>query len=202
MITILGHDTGVTNGCVAVVSFRPNPKNKNLPWQFNIRTLKILPNTLSDMKSDQTGQLKKYVNDVMEIFNKYSVDHLVAERFMIRSFRTATAEYICVMLGALDNEMRWRKKKPPVFIPAVTWKNAVNRLFNLKDFYKQVHALPHECDSVLMAFHQAGCLDLLATEKARKELQWKLEQKTSRPAKRVAKKKPVKKAAKKKSVKK
>lgn len=187
MITVLGHDPGTTNAGFAVVSFRQNPANKKSPWQFKIHTVGILQNTLSDLKANQEEQLRKYAEELTSLLVKYKAESVIAERFMIRSFRTATAEYVSFMLGYLICYLKEKTKTKPDLtpIPAVTWKNAVKRIFDLDAFYKDVHAYPHEIDSVLMCFYTTNCLSVLSTAKARKELKCKIESKTTRPPKRV-----------------
>lgn len=194
MITILGHDPGITNAGFAVVSFRPDPRGHKFPCQYKIRQVGILENTLSDLKVNPRKQLVEYGNELLALVKKYKAKHLIAERFMIRSFRTATAEYVSWMLGSLDTRLEYETKINTTAIPAVTWKNAVKRIFDLDAFYKSTHAFPHEIDSVLLAFYQAGQLNLLQTAKSRKVLKCKIETVSTRPAKRIPKKKtgPVK----------
>jgi len=185
MLKILGIDPGTANCGFSVVSFDKKCK-------FDIPALGMIKNTLVDLKDDPRLQLDAFGDEIEELIETYNPDAISIERFLIRSFRTPTAEQVTAMIGYLFGAF----PNIPIYpYTAVTWKNAAKKVLNLPKnldpFYKSVHALPHECDAVMLAFHHANALPLLSNKKERNKLICLLEEKTTRPPKRIPKAKAL-----------
>ncbi len=148
MITILGIDPGSVNAGYAIL--RARVKNKKI--QYKLEECGKLNNLLKDLKHPHKKVLKAHVREVKSLVNKYKADYVLTERYMTRGIKGSTIEAVNQMLGALDIGLSQEITQ----IPAATWKNQVNRIFDLKEFYKSVRVEPHEVDAVLQAFWLAG----------------------------------------------
>jgi hypothetical protein len=107
---------------------------------------------------DPLAQYRAYKRELMAL-GKF--DLVVAERFQARGNKGPTIECISVMLAALLELYPGKT----VFLTASTWKNRVNRVFDLKAYYDdlkhaQVDVRPvsdrktvHELDSSLMGLY-------------------------------------------------
>lgn len=146
---ILCLDPGTTNFGLSIL----NVNGKKV----KIEGSKTVKHRVTDMK-DPLAQYKAYKKELRELG---AFDLVVAERFQARGNKGPTIECISVMLAALL-EMYPGKT---VFLTASTWKNRVNRVFDLKEFYEdlkqeQVDVRPvslrktvHELDSSLMGLY-------------------------------------------------
>ena len=112
--------------------------------------------------------LDKYLREVKKISKGYEVDEIVAERFMSRGNGGTLIESVNMMLGQLNTVSR----NKITLLSASTWKNRVNKFFDLKDFYTQVRVEAHEVDAVLMSMYcaeQILDLDILPRFKKKNE---------------------------------
>lgn len=165
MITILGIDPGSVNAGYAVLLVRV--KNKKV--QYKLEECGKLDNLLKDLKKPHKKVLRAHVKEVKSLVTKYQVDYLLTERYMTRGIKGSTIEAVNQMLGALEIGLSQEITQ----IPAATWKNQVNRIFDLKDFYKSVRVEPHEVDAVLQAMWLAGKkldVNVLAIFKSKKNI--------------------------------
>lgn len=121
----------------------------------------------------KNGKIKVYANSVMMrpldslvIFNgasdlfmaefaawmKYEPHGIVAERFQTRGNSGPLIELVSAMLGLI----RGRYKKVPIKLTiASTWKNRVQRRFNvdLKEVYPTTAVQPHQLDAALIGVY-------------------------------------------------
>ncbi len=159
MPIVLSCDPGAPNFGFSVIDFKTSKKGKLEP---KILELGILNNVLRDIKHNPKAELKKMSVELLSKTKLHKPEFFIAERFLARSFRTNLAESIPMMLGYI------LKSLPPKTIvhltPAVTWKAAAKKVFNLKKLdtiYKEVICTPHELDAVLLAFFGTDALYLL-----------------------------------------
>lgn len=146
---ILCLDPGTTNYGLSIL----NVDGKKL----HLEGSKTVKNMVKDMKDP----LPKYLAYKKELKDLGAFDLVVAERFQARGNKGPTVESISVMLAALLELY----PKRTMFLTASTWKNRVNRVFDLKAFYEdlkqaQVSVRPiserktiHELDSSLMGLY-------------------------------------------------
>lgn len=143
MITVLGIDPGSVNAGYAVIRVRVK-KNK---LEYKLEECGKLSNLLKELKLPHKKELKAHVKEVKALVKKYGVDCILAERYMARGMKGSTIEAVNQMLGALEIGLAQEITQ----IPAATWKNQVNRKFDLKEFYKTVPVEAHEVDAVFQA---------------------------------------------------
>lgn len=146
---ILSLDPGTTNYGLSVLNAGGG--------KLRLEGSKTVKHRVTSMK-DPLSQYKAYKKELRELG---AFDLVVAERFQARGNKGPTIECISVMLAALL-EMYPGKT---IFLTASTWKNRVNRIFDLKDYYEdlkqaQVDVRPvsdrktvHELDSSLMGLY-------------------------------------------------
>lgn len=143
-ITFLGIDAGSKNAGYGVISVRVRGNKV----KYKIHECGKLNNLLNDLKKPAHTTLKAHVKELKDKINKYGVTYILAERFMNRGRNGVTGEYVNQMLGAFCVSI----KQEMTQIPAATWKNRVNKFFDLRDFYKFCYRVePHEVDAVLQA---------------------------------------------------
>lgn len=151
--TILGIDIGTVNAGFGVVQFQVK-KNK---VAYKIHKCGLLQCLVKDLSVPHKRELKAHVREVKKLVKTYAVDYVLEERYMTRGIKGSTVEAVNQMMGALDLSL----KQEVTQIPAATWKNRVNKFFDLKFLYTQAYVPPHEIDAVLQAFWLAekkmGC---------------------------------------------
>lgn len=143
----------------SVVKFSLTKNRKDISTYKVIITGK-LTGTITSLKYDEVvSGFAQYKSSIRKLFKKYKPDGVIAERFMSRGLRGSLGEYIGAMLTLIiDLTIFYHtkiKKVTPVIMPiaAVTWKNRVNKVFDLKHSYKICQTEPHELDATLMAFY-------------------------------------------------
>lgn len=131
----LGIDPGTSN--FAVVSIEG----------LRVRKAYMLGHTIKDLKTPGAArkQMAKFASNMWPMLLEH--DHVVCERYMNRGVRSATGEFVNIMLGNLLT------RKDMLLLPAVTWKNAANRRFNLKQAYKAFSGPAHLLDALLLALY-------------------------------------------------
>lgn len=171
IITVFGHDPGAVNYGAAVVSFKV--QNKKVKYRIAFTCKLEFPANIQGTTAQEMGLLlNKYDKGVRKIIRDHKVTHSVAERFMSRGHGGTLIESVNMMLGRLSGI----PKHNPILLSASTWKNRVNKFFDLKEFYKQVRVEPHEIDALLMAMYCAekvtdtDILSRFAKEPARRKL--------------------------------
>lgn len=146
---ILCLDPGTTNYGLSIL--RVDGK------KLTIEGSKTVKHRVRDMKNPE-AQYRAYKKELRAL-GKF--DLVVAERFQARGNKGPTIECISVMLAALLELYPGKT----VFLTASTWKNRVNKVFDLKYMYEQlknaqVSVRPitdrktvHELDSSLMGLY-------------------------------------------------
>jgi Holliday junction resolvasome RuvABC endonuclease subunit len=170
MITILGLDPGSVNYGFSVVRF--DQVGKKL--EYKILECGMLGSLLKDLSKPHKATLKKHLKEIKGILSDYQIDYIFAERYMTRGIKGATVEAVNQMLGALDVSV----KQEVTEMPASTWKNRVNKFWQLKDegtkkgVYSRSRTLPHEVDATLQCFWLAEKklgIDILPRFKKKRE---------------------------------
>ncbi len=165
----MGIDPGSTNAGIAII----NVKIKEDRVKVYIKECGKLKNLLTDLKKPHRKELQEHVKEIRDLAKKYNVDFILAERYMSRGRNGATIEYVNQMLGAMEYGLSYEITQ----ISASTWKNRINRVFDLKQFYKYCYRVePHEVDAVFQAMWLAEkkleieFLEFFESDEARKNL--------------------------------
>ncbi len=151
-ITVLALDPGIVNAGYSVVSARLI----NNKLQYKVDETGKLKHTVYDLKQEIVEQTTGYCNEMNRLAKNYGVTHCIAERFQARGFRGHQGEGIGIMLGSLIQMLTKEYSTEIRLVTAATWKNAFNRMADLKSFYPQVRLEPHEVDATLMALFLAS----------------------------------------------
>ena len=94
-----------------------------------------------------------FIKEINEILDIYKPKEVIIERFLIRRFLTPTVETVSYMIGiiriiCLNKKIEFKK------ITASTWKNALKKHFDLKEFYinnwKLYKLPPHPIDAMII----------------------------------------------------
>ena len=133
----------------------------------------MIQNTIQDLKGYNIKPVVLAFNkEICALIRKFKVTEVTMERFVSRGLLGSLSEFICIMQGILAINTRIK-----VFnlVMAATWKNAFNKNYNLKDFYKEAKAKqiePHEIDAVLIGlyFLNKDLFFRLAKKKSREAL--------------------------------
>lgn len=146
---ILCLDPGTTNFGLSILCV----KGKKL----SIEGSKTVKNLVKDMKDPEP----KYLAFKEEIRALGDFDLVVVERFQARGGKGPLVELVTLMLAGVMEVFPGKT----VFLTASTWKNRVNKVFDLKEYYedlKQAQApvrpvsarkTVHELDSSLMGLY-------------------------------------------------
>jgi hypothetical protein len=152
MINILSCDPGSINFGFSVLTGRIQDGEIS----FKVVANGMCPCPLKRVKKskdlrDQQVQFQLWFENL--IF-KHNIDAVCAERFMARGLLGPLGEYIGIMLGMMGLILIQKNKKPLKIFPAATWKNAVRRNADDKEFldktYKIAKVPPHQLDASLM----------------------------------------------------
>jgi hypothetical protein len=145
-IRSLGIDPGTNNCAYSVIE--TNGTQLKLLEHGRIR------NTLRDLTGNQVGQSGiRFQREVRSIVRYWSAEYLTAERFQTRGPKGATIEYVSAMLGLLWNV--GVKPNNIRFVTAAQWKNAWNRVADLKEFYETCGTSDHQVDATNIAIYGA-----------------------------------------------
>lgn len=150
-ITVLACDPGTANFAYAVTRIRIKQ-----PFRFKIKESGMIQNPIRDLTGLLTQQTEAFENEINALIEKYGVDVIIAERFMNRGRNGNTGELVSFMLGIM-------MKIPDIHLTLITaaqWKNAFNKIQDLKELYKEMKAEcrlePHPIDAVCMSIYSAG----------------------------------------------
>jgi hypothetical protein len=152
MINVLACDPGSSNFGFAVLSGRLVGDQIS----FKIITNGMCPCPIKQVKnsSDLQNQQLAFQAWFEGLVADYDIDSVCAERFMARGLLGALGEYIGIMIGMMGLILCTAGKRPLKIFPAATWKNAVRRNAQEKEFldktYKVAKVLPHQLDAVLI----------------------------------------------------
>lgn len=150
MISI-GHDPGRSNYAYSILDFKlvnDRPAAKLLRCgllQSPIVGFKNLPKQVGDF----TAEFLEIERSCSEQATVYSV-----ERFQGRGIKSSLLETVNVAVGCGVLLFNNRNYQVNIYTPtAGTWKGAVNRVCDLKDWYKRIRCTPHELDATLIAMY-------------------------------------------------
>lgn len=114
--------------------------------------------TIDEPKDDIGHQVDMFHARWLRLLNRYAPDYFIAERFQPRGFGGNTIEVVNMMLGIMMCSTYQDRK----LVTASTWKNAANRVFDLKELYvwaKKEHKLEaHPLDSTLIGIYRLNQL--------------------------------------------
>jgi hypothetical protein len=150
-ITVLACDPGTANFAYAVTRIRIKQ-----PFRFKILESGMIQNPIRDLTGLLADQTKAFEDEIHGLIEQYGVDVIIAERFMNRGRNGNTGELVSFMLGIM-------MKIPDTHLTLITaaqWKNAFNKLQDLKELYKEMKQRcrmePHPIDAVCMSIYSAG----------------------------------------------
>ncbi len=95
-------------------------------------------------------QLVLFRDEWINLIVKYKANTITSERFQARGLRGKSIELVSIMNAVIALE-GMTHNVPVQLITASTWKNQVNRLFDLKLLYTKMRLTPHTIDSVFIA---------------------------------------------------
>ena len=152
-LVVMAHDPGSRNygwSCVKATRVRGG--------KIKVSVLEngLCPVPINQMKSGKTLRegLAAYKQWTLDLFTKYGVQFVVAERFMTRGGKGPTIEAVNMMLGALV-----LGDIPCKVLPAAQWKNALRRAeIDLAYWYKWAKVTPHQLDACLIGVYVCSML--------------------------------------------
>jgi Holliday junction resolvasome RuvABC endonuclease subunit len=144
-LTVLGLDPGKDNHAFCVCQF-----DIETGLKYKLVTTGMIKCTIKELIGiSAKEEAKKYRRELQALVKKYDVDVIIAERFQNRGRMFGnSSELVNIMLGVLLNinvEVR--------LITASQWKNAFNKIYTLKDFYKEVPLVAHRIDASLIGIY-------------------------------------------------
>lgn len=150
MITI-GHDPGRTNYAVCMIDarvIRGSVRAKILHSGF----IKNTPNF-----KDLHASIYLYLKDVENVYMSTALPEVVVvERFQGRGIKSSLLETVNLGLGAMVSDSLSKMATTKIITPtASSWKNALNRQVDLKQWYRRIRCTPHELDSCMIALYGA-----------------------------------------------
>lgn len=143
-ITVLGMDPGKTNYAWSVVQLKIDN-----PSKYRILGCGMIQNTISSMTGNTKEDVRKFVAEVRKLLRQYGADVIGAERFQARGLKGNTSELVNVMIGCLF----FVPVKGVTLLTASTWKNAFNRVADLKQTYEQSALTPHQIDATSIGLY-------------------------------------------------
>lgn len=178
---IFGFDPGETNSGYAVVVFKPGKAYRLLEIGQIEETIKNLTDKTQKLKVkrrakvDKNGkkkptkfrpelpplqiQLPKYYKTISGLFRDHGKPKAVhVERFQTRGVKSKSVETVSMMNGVVATICMHRHTDFYTTI-AGTWKNLVNKHFDLEHLYKlakEIGFTPHEVDAFMIAITRGG----------------------------------------------
>lgn len=152
-LTVMAHDPGSRNYGFSVVEATQVRGGK---IKVSVLENGLCPVPINQMKSGKTLRegLSVYKQWTLELFAKYGIQFVVAERFMTRGGKGPTIEAVNMMLGALV-----LGDIPCKVLPAAQWKNAMRRAeIDLAYWYKWAKVTPHQLDACLIGVYVCSML--------------------------------------------
>lgn len=146
-ITILGLDPGKNNFAYAVTQVK-----LGLPFKYRFRETGMIENPVTDLTGSLINQKQAFKAEVQGIINEHGVDIIVAERFQNRGrMGGATGELVSFMLGVLSEF----DVADLMLVTAAQWKNAFNRVQDLKALYAESDLVAHRIDAANISLYGA-----------------------------------------------
>jgi len=140
-VTVLSLDPGVTNCAWAVLESDRRGRVKLLGTG-------MIQNTVKEFTGDGVRESsRKFIGEIQQLIEEFSVTHLIAERFMSRGMKGLTIELVNAMLGILLNSWKGRRGTFKL-VTAAQWKNEWNRNSDLTTFYGMCNCEVHQVDAI------------------------------------------------------
>lgn len=157
-IVILANDPGTANYGFCVIRATIHGSRPNVRLEFAVLEHGLVRNTLRTLKNTRLlrEELALYMSAMRKIKAKHAPVVWVAERYMTRGIKGVTIELVSVMIGSMLG--RYHKQMRFRLIIAAEWKNQVNKLGDLKEFYKAMRPYkitPHQVDACLIGIYTA-----------------------------------------------
>lgn len=127
---ILGLDPGVQNFAYSVT------------YEGILIDSGLVQNTVTDLKKGVYKQINSFLQELHWL---PECNKIYAERFISRGLRGHQGELISVMLGAICTHY------DATLMVSSTWKNEVNKAFDLRMCYKAFAVVPHLIDATLIS---------------------------------------------------
>lgn len=131
---LVGIDPGVRNFAVSVVTS-----------ERQVQTVRMVSNTLTNLKTDPRNQLGLFLREVQQLLPKGAT--VRAERYSNRGVRSISGELINMSLGVLFGITDFE-----LIMPA-TWKNRADKFFDLNCYYACCAVPPHVVDATMIALY-------------------------------------------------
>ena len=147
-LRILSMDPGVTNFAWAILEVAR-------PFKVKIIATGMLDNTIKELTSSIKEGTQLFRNEILELREEYSIDHMIMERFMSRGMKGLTIELVNVMIGVMMG-MWSSNSRAFKLITAAQWKNEWNRRADLKEFYTKVDCEVHQVDAIGIGLYGAA----------------------------------------------
>ena len=148
---VIGHDPGKISYAYSVLDFKmvhDKPVAKLLRCG-------LLNSPITGFKNlpKQVGDYTQEFLDIERGSNEQATMYCV-ERFQGRGLKASLLETVNVAIGCGVLLFNNRNYQVSIYTPtAATWKNSVNRVCDLKDWYKRIRCTPHELDATLIAMY-------------------------------------------------
>lgn len=174
---VLGNDPGETNFGYAIVDIAKREIYEIGQITKTIRNLTPKPmdvRTKAQKTKDKKAQRKVapehmlppfrdnfriFRNNFIRIFRDYpDITEVYSERFQTRGVKSRSVETVSMMNGVVAT-LAYNKRVAYQPTMAATWKNRVNKTFDLEAAYTmagQYGFTPHELDATLIAFTRGG----------------------------------------------
>lgn len=164
LITGIGSDPGDSNYGYAVITY-DTEKIKFSIQELGMFTCQINNLTNSYAKPPKSKRRKRKIvadyapfpeqldlfeREWIDLIVKYNTRTISTERFQARGLRGKSIEIVSIMNGVIALTAQ-HFIVPMQMITAATWKNQVNRLFDLKLLYTKLSLTPHTVDAVFIA---------------------------------------------------
>lgn len=146
-ITILGCDPGTANFAFSVTRVKIKE-----PFRYKILETGMIHNTVRDLTGLLNDQKEAFKSELNALIDKYGVNIIVAERFMNRGRNGNTGELVSFMLGLMSEIPDTHL----TLITAAQWKNAFNRVQDLKALYKESSLVAHRIDATCISIYGAS----------------------------------------------
>lgn len=147
-LRVLGIDPGTTNFAYTAVDIRGTQRIKGV----KIIKRGVISGTVKLLTGNLHEDSGKFIEELRSLISEIKPDVVVYERYQSRGMKGTTIELVNMMIGMLM-VMSWDTKFPIQGIMPSTWKNAVNRKFDLKeDVYAHMpKSKQHNLDAFLIA---------------------------------------------------
>jgi hypothetical protein len=105
-----------------------------------------------------SGSIYEYMRELEDVYMYANArpECISIERFQGRGIKSGLLETVNLGLGAVVQDALSKSSTTKIITPtASAWKNALNRVVDLKKWYKVIRCTPHELDACLIAIYGA-----------------------------------------------